>query len=47
MVTVYSITEFMWCHAKGIKPEPIYRQLKNLSVVGDSSEGWIESWNSK
>lgn len=45
LVGVYSITEFLRCQARGEKPFENKIQLKSLTVIGESLQEWVESWN--
>lgn len=46
-VVVNSITEFLRCHAKGEHPFPNKVKLNCLTVISDSVQEWVESWNNE
>jgi hypothetical protein len=43
---VFKVSEILRKTASGSEPVPDHIQKKYLTVVAESLEGWVESWNS-
>jgi hypothetical protein len=46
-IQVFSITEFLRCQAMGTKPFGNMIKLKNLTLVAESLEEFVKSWNNQ
>ena len=46
-VQIFSITEFLRCQAMGTKPFGNLVKLKKLTLVAESLEEFVKSWNNQ
>lgn len=45
LLTVYAVSEILRAQAEGRKPVCDYIAKRELTVLADSLEQWVESWN--